>query len=907
MADPVDPDAVPDDAQQPEKWDEVGQQLLAAFSGVYTQDKAKNVIAGGMLSAVGASYKVLYKNLVQLAVLTGKGVHEAEEQVLPILAAFVAPMVAGLFGGEIDSSAFATRAASDGRQAAARAIVDAVLQQLQGDTVGALEPSMDGSRRVAAAAMNATLEGWFQGAIPELLADCVPWPIGRFEPLLKLPEDVIRSLGIGRLVRRALSPLIDAVAAEPMRWKVNKDYTPKLLSASTVLRQFTRGRWDWADVEEELARDGYSAERIDALLSEQIKRMSIDDLTWLFWNELVGLDEVIATMREEGYDEQTASKHVNAQNIKHEDAIRRTVANDAIAAYIDRRIDDGQLANLLGDAITAQHERDLLVSAARGRRALNTKVMTPAQVASCVKVGILAVADYRASLAQDGYLEPDITSLELLLRHELDAKAEIETLRAQQAADKAAALAARQQLADQKRQELAAAQALKRRGSLTELEHAVVLGLIPISRLEEVLNASYDADTVGIYVADVEQQRAAYVADQQKRDDAAKRAAVKGLNVGQLEAAVYAGVLTVDQFASAVRASGLAADDVDILARTVAAKLADLTAAKQARADASTRAKQQQVPLTTIEQLVLRGLRPMTAYDQALTDLGFDDAQRAAMRELLQARIDERADAAAVREQQKQKDTSRGLSLEQFRKAVIAGTRTIDQFQAYLVANKYTADAVAVLVDELQSDVDAAAAAQQRRDQADAASGRAGVAVTTAARAARLGVITPDAYQAALEAAGYSQDDIALELELLVAEMATAKSNQKLAAATATPTSAHGLTLAQIASAVKAGAATRADYISAAGAAGLSDDAIATLTAQLDDELAAIADAKSRRQQIVPALLAAGVDLADLENQVRARSITVEQFEQQLEALNYSEADAQLVGSLLETELADGR
>jgi len=270
------------------------------------------------------------------------------------------------------------------------------------------------------------------------------------------------------------------------------------------------------------------------------------------------------------------------------------------------------------------------------------------------------------------------------------------------------------------------------------------------------------------------------------------------------------------------------------------------------------------------------------------------------------SRIDERAAAAALRNKTITGDTARGLSLEQFRKAVIAGTKTIDEFQTFLVQQKYTVDAQAVLVDELRGDVDAAAAAQQRRDQADAASGRAGVAVSTAARAARLGIITPDAYQAALEAAGYSDDDIAIELQLLVAEMATNKATQRVAAATATPTSAHGLTLAAIGAAVKTGAATRADYQSAAAAAGLTDDAIATLLAQLDDELAAIADAKGRRQQIITALTAAGVDLADLENAVRARTLTVAAFEQQLVTYGYSAADAQLVGSLLETELANG-
>lgn len=857
----------------------------------------ENATSRAGMTARGALVKVA----VPFAKILGGVIAAVEEAGAPALVPVLTELAGRLIGQPVSENDLRRAANADTETPIGSALADLALRAMTPKS-DALEPGVEGARRFLSTLTQFTANAWMEGALFELLTTIIP-DMDSFESVAELPHELVSALGLGRLARRALGPLADINISTPLKWQLNKQYRPTLLGASTVVRQFTRGRWDWEDVEEELARDGYSSERIDALLSEQIKRLGLDDLAFLLWSELLSLEEAIKTTREDGYDEQTASKLLNTQKLKREDAIYRLGAVAAIDAFVDRRLDDLSLWDTLSTNIPSEHERDLLLGSAKLRQALNTKVLSPSQAESCVKAGILAVADYRAALKRDGYNDADALSLELLLRKQLDEKQSIEDARAAAAADRAAEKAAKDSAAAAKRQEIADAQALKRRGSLAELEHAVVIGLIPITRLEEVLNASFDADTVAIYVADVEQKRVTYVSDQQKRDDAAKRATNKGLNVGQLEAAVYAGVLTVDQFSSAIAASGVAAGDVDILARTVAAKLADLAAAKRARDEAATRAAQQRVPLLTIEQLVLRGLRPMTAYDQALTTLGFDDAQRAAMRELLQAKVDERADAAALREQQRNKDTSRGLSLEQFRNAVIAGTRTIDQFQAFLVANKYTTDAIAVLVDELAADVDAAAAAQQRRDRADAASGRAGVAVTTAARAARLGVITPDAYQAALEAAGYSADDIALELELLVAEMATAKGTKKLEASTATPASTHGLTLAQVATAVKAGAATRADYISAAGAAGLTDDAIATLAAQLDDELAAIADAKGRRQQIVPALAAAGVDLADLENQVRAGTLTVAAFEDRLEALGYGATDAQLVGSLLETEL----
>lgn len=897
MAEPAqDPSTRPPDFRT-----EVVEKLTAAVDAGALL-RAKDWALDLLLTFAAKLVEWTLRMAIPLANRAALAVSQAEDANVEGFRQLTRTAILDMFGKDVGAGLNIKRG-SGGNKEAANAIGDALLRAFSGAALdgvpsGKLEPSDEPAKNFLSAMAQISLEGWIEGWLVEALT------LGQLESFGELDDTISHTLGLGRAAAAVHGPLVRHLIVEPLEWKINKDHRPTLLPTSTVLRQFTRGRWDWTDVEEELARQGYSSERIDALLTEQIKRLTPDDLSFLLWNELIADSEAIQTMREEGYDEQTASKHLNAQKIKREDAIRDDLASAALTAYVDRRIDDGQLQRILADSITSTRARQLMTAAARGRRALNTKNLSPAQVAQCVKVGILAVADYRAALAQDGYDDGSIVALELLLRHELDEKAAIDALRAQTLAERAAEQAAKQAAAAARRQEIAETQALRRRGSLAELERAVVLGLVPIGRLEEVLAAQFDTDTVQIYVADVEQQRAAHVAEQQRRDDAAKRLDNKGLNVGQLEQAVYAGVLTVDEFANRLGLTELDAADVDVLARTVAAKLADLTAARAKRAAAEQAATRKGLDLGRLEQLVLRGLRTFAEYDAQLEALGFDDAARAAMRELLQARVDEQAAAARLRHGIGAGDVARGLSLEQFRKAVIAGAKTLDEFQTYLVDEKYTTDAQAVLVDELASDVAAAAAAQQRRSQADAASGRAGVSVTGAARAARLGIITPAAYQAALEAAGYSADDVGLELALLVAEMATAKAAQKVEASTATPTSAHGLTLGQIAAAVKAGAATRADYQSAAAAAGLDDDAIATLTAQLDDELAAIGAAKGRRQQIVPALAAAGVDLADLENAVRQGALTVAAFEAQLVGYGYSDADAQLVGALLETELA---
>jgi hypothetical protein len=71
------------------------------------------------------------------------------------------------------------------------------------------------------------------------------------------------------------------------------------------------------------------------------------------------------------------------------------------------------------------------------------------------------------------------------------------------------------------------------------------------------------------------------------------------------------------------------------------------------------------------------------------------------------------------------------------------------------------------LVADAQDAANTARAAQARRDAAAPASDGRGVSLSTLTRAAQLGIVSTADYATALQARGYSDADIALELDLL--------------------------------------------------------------------------------------------------------------------------------------------
>ncbi|HEV3059058.1 MAG TPA: hypothetical protein VGY48_12480 [Vicinamibacterales bacterium] len=893
------------DASQDVNWTSIVLSVMAelAKNENLSFDGVRGAVVAGVTQSHGAKLKAGMTWLTWIATEVGKALAAVEDVALPPLAGFTAPIVGNMFGTEVDASAFSSRSNTGARNAATSAMVEAFLSAITEGAAEPAEPTDVGAKRLAAAGLHASLEGWFMAAVPELLSDLLPFEVGHFDVFARLPEEVIQTLGIGRLVRRALQPLVNATATTPMTWAANKKYRPTKLGITTVTREYLRGNRSYDDLYESLTRDGYRDEDIEGLVNEQKKFATVADLELLV--RALQLDQATAVqrLRDQGYDEDLANTLIGLERLKRIEAFELAMADAAITAYSENRIDGSTLDAYTHGSTMDQQRGAQLRELADAKRALRAKNLTPAEAEACVVAGVLPFSEYRAALDRDGYVPDAGDALELLLRAKIDKKATAEQLKAQQAAERAAAAQAKADAAAAKKAQIDAARAVKQLGSIAELEHAVVRGLIPISRLEEVLTADFDTDTVAIYVADVEQKRAAYVAQQQKAADAAKRAAAKGLSTAALEQAALDHVLTVGQVHDQLLARGIAAADVDILTATLQVKVTDHDAAVKLHADAVAKAAVKHISLGRFEQLVLKGHRTLQDYDQLLASLGYDDASRAAMGELLGLKIAAAGKAAQLRTSLAAANPAKGLTLAQFRRAVIIGDKTIDQFQTFLVNEGYTADAQATLTDELRNDVDAADAARQRRAQAASTTDARALPLADVTRAARLGLLTPAAYSAELTARGYTADDIALELDLLSTEIAQTQAARDAKAAAAAATAPKGLTLAEIAKAVKAGDAPIGEYQARALALGYSAADTAQLVKVLQDEVDTLAIATRRHVQIDGELAARSLSLAEVEKAVTDGMQTLDQYETWLKNNGYGAADAGLLRALLEAKL----
>src|SRR5208337_4385497 len=81
-------------------------------------------------------------------------------------------------------------------------------------------------------------------------------------------ELMAKNLGLGRMARRALQPLIQIRVADPLMYKLQEDYRPKRIGAMPAIKKYFRDATFEQQMRKELAQEGYTDARIDDLITD---------------------------------------------------------------------------------------------------------------------------------------------------------------------------------------------------------------------------------------------------------------------------------------------------------------------------------------------------------------------------------------------------------------------------------------------------------------------------------------------------------------------------------------------------------------------------------------------------------------------------------------------------------------
>ena len=890
-------------AEKAESWAAVGEQLFVGARDAYLRSNTTNAGIDLFASVIGKLLGAAYIVMAPIGTGLAAAMANAEDQVAPAFASFAARGVNDIFGTSLSEAEFARLGGQGKSGRPGDELGRALMAQLRGGG-NTLEPSDAAATKFVAAMGGMAIEDWLKGWMFEILSSLIPQlDIGKIEAYGALGDKVAGVLGLGGVSRRVLRPLVDTTIVTPFEWQLNKQYRPRLLTASEVARQIARGNWTKARGVEELARQGYSDQRIDALLHANRRYISNADVrTFLYFNHWDNA-QAESYLTAQGWDEQGARDVLRVTGLTRNAEFEAAAAGQIVTAYAQRRIDDLTFRGLLAETVSSQFERTYHEEMGRLRRALDRRTLSVSEVRAAVRANILSVRDYRRALEADGYDDESVLVLELLLRAELDDRAEAAEHRARALAERAAERAERELAQRMRAEELERERAADRRGPVAALEAAAIRGLIPLSRVEEVYAADYDPDAVAILIRLLEQRRIAYVAGEEQRAAAEQRAARRGLSIGQYRAGVKAGALSMAEYQLALEVEGLSPGDVAILVRTLEAELLARRMADEKRRQAAELASRRRIDLGRFERLVRRGVRTTAQYEQLLAGLGFDEGSIVAMRELLDLQIADDTAARLARERADEQRAGRSVTPSQYLRAVVLGAKSLDQYAEFLAAEGFDTDGQIVLLAEARAAVEDAEAARRRRDQAPAVGGDRPLPLSTVRRAARLGIIAPATYAERLRLANYSDDDIAIDIELLLAEIAAIQDRRAAREAAEDARRDRPVPLAALARGVKVGTATMDQYAAALAAAGYAPAAANELLELLAAELAAVKDAEARRDEIAAELRARDINLDEWEAAVLERGAPFSWYAEQLASQGYGDDDIELLIGRLATLL----
>jgi hypothetical protein len=116
-----------------------------------------------------------------------------------------------------------------------------------------------------------------QGNI-ELLTSLLPESVRVGDGFRAYGELMAKNLGLGRMARRALQPLIQILVADPLTYQLQAQYRPKRIGSTPAIKKFFRDPTFEDQMRKELGQEGYSDDRINDLIADLQPLLSAREL-----------------------------------------------------------------------------------------------------------------------------------------------------------------------------------------------------------------------------------------------------------------------------------------------------------------------------------------------------------------------------------------------------------------------------------------------------------------------------------------------------------------------------------------------------------------------------------------------------------------------------------------------------
>lgn len=314
------------------------------------------------------------------------------------------------FGADFNTSNLSTQPGQDTNLANMQAIGADIFGLLQSEFApnGTIDEDQGqkGAEAFVGFATNFAVRSAIVGLLGEILS------LGKIEDFRELGSEIAQNLGLGRLIRRALTPLIQTTIATPLQWNLNRQYRPKRLSEAQMFLGFQQGVYTEEQFTDALRQMGYRDTDVEALVKGLTAKNSVVEIAALQRHNILDHDTSIQRLRDVGFSLDAATRALIAADCERADHWVQKIVMEYGKLYEQGEIDQGQFDQFietlpLGDIETSWVEETFhLVSKTPHR------VLTVGMELKALEESIITLDEFQHAILQLGFSIGDEFTLE---------------------------------------------------------------------------------------------------------------------------------------------------------------------------------------------------------------------------------------------------------------------------------------------------------------------------------------------------------------------------------------------------------------------------------------------------------------------------------------------------------------
>ncbi len=373
--------------------------------------KAARWIAQGFLLGLFTAGTSIIKHAVEVIVATEDkmGAEMRELTALAIQDLFNLPEPPVVGAGEIRRGRRKANYAVIGK--AVRERLTAEFKIPEGDQKN---PGLQNLDKLLEVVISIAVEGWYEGMVVETAS------LGWIKGFTELDDTLANVLGLGRLVRSALSPMMEAAIRDPLEKLMMTLTTPKLFGPAEAARAVARKKMTLEEYGKEMALQGWDADKASHLLAVNTKSPGLGQIAQLIDLQLLPFDDGVKLLTDDGWEEKAARLLINLEMENRVVPLRERLASLATSMFGDREITEVELQRALGAAGYTVREIEMGIALGQLLRA-RPKRLSIGQLSEALTEGLIDLATVRNWLDQEGYTDRDALIVEqLLLKRKLD-------------------------------------------------------------------------------------------------------------------------------------------------------------------------------------------------------------------------------------------------------------------------------------------------------------------------------------------------------------------------------------------------------------------------------------------------------------------------------------------------------